>query len=222
MRSGIRALLGLVLLSAAPAAQAVPTTVTHDDTAGCDVLSVPRAVHELGEAPAFANFPTELISAVATFITTPACAATDEADPNALVVITNLTGLSWSDLWYVGDPPNATGGGGTSFTNVDGVVNGGLAFKIDTAGLNTPLVFESIAADGIFAPGEIWHFIIQDYGNAAALAADALDSIGVGSASAGGPPSSGSIIAIRHVPEPLLGLVGYALAVATLRRRNQR
>jgi hypothetical protein len=216
--------LALAVLAAAPPARAVPTTVVSDDTGPCDFLSVPQTVHELGEAPAFTPFPTELISAVSTFIDLVACPSTDGPAPNALVAITNLTGLTWSDLWYVGDPPAATGGGGTTFTNEDGIVNGGLAFKIDAVGLNTPLIFESIAADGIFVPLETWHFIIDDYANTVPLPADALDSIGVGSFSAGGPPSSGSIIALQGhgVPEPArLGLALVCAASLALRRQKQ-
>jgi hypothetical protein len=222
MHPRLPSLLGFGLWLAAPAAHALPTTVTHADTPPCDVLSVPTAVHELGEVPAFANFPDETISAAATFTHEFACPSGDGQPPNALVVITNLTGIAWRDLWYVGDPPGATGGGGTSFTNVDGIVNGGLAFKIDAVGLNRPLVFESLALDGIFAPGEIWHFIIDAYANSVPLPPDAIDSIGVGSSSAGGPPSSGSIIAVRAVAEPGgLALAAYA-AVLALWRRNQR
>lgn len=86
----------------------------------------------------------------------------------------------------------------------------GHAFKIDSVGGNTPLVFESIAVDGIFAPGETWIFVIDDYVNTGGLAASLFGSFGVGNSSAGGPSSSGSIIAVR-VPEPgtlVLLLVG--------------
>jgi hypothetical protein len=223
MRSQTVGRLALAWLAAAPAAHAIPTTVTHDETAPCDILSVPEAVHELGEAPAFSGFPTELIAAAATITNLSACPSTDGTPPNAIVLITNLTGLAWSDLWYVGDPAGSTGGGGTTLSNVDGVVNGGLAFKIDAVGINTPLVSESIAADGIFTPGEVWTFIIDDYANGVPLPPDALDSIGVGVFSGGGPPSSGSIIAVRRVAEPSGAglLVAYAAARAW-RRRNQK
>ena len=194
---------------------AVPTLVVHADVPNCDPLFVPHEVHELGIAPAFTPFPTELISAADTFTDLSACPASDDPlAPNALVVITNMTPIAWKDLWYVADIP-LDGAAGTIISNFDGFVDAagpafdpGEAFKIDAVGVNVPLVFESIAFDGIFAPGETWHFIIDDYFNFAGLPASLLDSIGVASASAGGPPSSGSIIAVP-VPEPAGVVVGF-------------
>ena len=89
-----------------------------------------------------------------------------------------------------------------------------LTFRIDTLGVNTPLVSESFTANGIWEAGEIWEFVIQDYGHPV-LPPSAIDSIGLGSLD---PPSSGSIIA---VPEPSPLLLGFAglLSLAVLRRR---
>ena len=208
------AVLGAALLLALPAAS-VPTVVAAVDTPPCDPLMVPSAVDELGEAPAFAPFPDELISATAVPINVSACLTIpDGPPPNALVSITNLTAFAFSDLWYVADPE-------TSLSNPDGLVNGVLAFKIDSVGINTPLVFESAGFDGIFAVGETWGFIIQDYTNGLGLPPDALGSIGVPSPGAATLASSGSIIA---VPEPasaaLLGLGLARLAAAGRKRRS--
>jgi len=200
---------GVALLLAGPAG-AVPTSVTSVDVPPCDALLPPPAVDELGTAPAFSPFPDELISAVAT-LGNPACLSTDlhGTAPDALVLMTNLTTVSFTDVWYVADPEE------TFLTNVDILVNGAEAFKIDYLGVNVPLVFESILADAIFVPGETWHFIIQDYSNVFGLPPSALGSIGVPSAVAVPDGSSGSIIAI--VPEPStalllgLGLVGIAV-----------
>jgi hypothetical protein len=120
---------------------------------------------------------------------------------------------------YVADP-DTTGVGGTTISNEDGLVNLGQAFRIDTVGINTPLVNESMLANGVFQPGEFWTFIIQDYQNAAGLGPANFNSIGVGAASPGGP-SSGSIIA-HIIPEPgALGLVTPAVLVAARRRRHR-
>ena len=81
------------------------------------------------------------------------------------------------------------------------MIGAGEAFRIDTVGVNTPLVSESITSDGIFEPGEIWSFIIDDYLNFGGLPAHLLDSVGVASLSGGEPPSTGSIIAFAAVPE---------------------
>ena len=58
-------------------------------------------------------------------------------------------------LWYVADPE-------TTITNFDGLIgNVGLfdaeeAFRIDSVGINRPLVFESLVYNDLFEPGETW------------------------------------------------------------------
>ena len=92
----------------------------------------------------------------------------------------------------------------TAITNVDGLINGELAFKIDNVGLNTPLINESMDPDGIFQVDETWEFILQDYFNSVGLDASELASIGIpsnGVLSNEDPPeivyySSGSIVGI--------------------------
>lgn len=209
-----RALVGLSGFAfVASAALAVPTPIIHEETPPCDPLIIPHQVDELGFAPPFPL--DERLEAIATFTEQPACPVMDDpAMPNALVSMTNLTlpPRAFSDVWYVADRE-------TSITNEDGLAGApGLplvqAFKIDTVGVNTPLVFESIAADGVWAPGETWVFIIQDYMNTLGLPPFLFDSIGVPSTAS--PPSSGSIIVI---PEPA-GLTLLALGACVLRRRR--
>jgi hypothetical protein len=145
--------------------------------------------------------------------------------PDEVVNMTNLTSTDFQEVWYVADPE-------TSLTNWDGLVNGEEAFRIDSqindpGGINHPLMYESMVYDGVFQAGETWEFIIQDYFNALGLAASLLDSCAggppctsglVGSLSAGGPPSSGSIIAL--IPEPSTALLfGLGLTALALRRR---
>jgi hypothetical protein len=208
-------------------ALALPLKVDHADLPNCDTLIVPQDVHELGIAPAFSTLPDELIEAVDTLTSQAACPSDDPTILNALVVMTNTTGIAWKDVWYVADPGDqASGAVFTTLSNVDGVVdmaggtNRGFAFKIDTAGINTPLIGESGLLDGIFSPGETWEFIIDDYFNAAGIGASVFDSLGVASASAFAPPSSGSIIAVA-VPEPAtcMLLVISLGAIATRRQR---
>jgi hypothetical protein len=131
------------------------------------------------------------------------------------VDITNLTRRSFEEVWYVADPE-------TTITNVDGLVNDELAFRIDMIGINTPLISEAGGIfPGIFEPGETWTFILQDYANTRGISPAFLGSFGVPSPLVGAGPggassSSGSIIAVP-VPEPStaalisLGLIGFAL-----------
>jgi hypothetical protein len=208
LRTRTAALIGAALWIALPAS-AVPTIVVGADTPTCDVLPFSAEgtlVDELGEVP---PFPVgEQIAASATTTTLTACAsATDSGlTANALVSITNLNAIAFSAVWYVADYD-------TTITNIDGTVLLASAFQIDAVGSNQPLVSESGAADGIFASGETWVFIIQDYFHLG-VGADDLDTIGLPSA---GTLSSGSIIALP-VPEPTtaallgLGLLGLSLA----------
>jgi hypothetical protein len=209
------ALIGAALWMALPAS-AVPTAVVSSDTPPCDVLAIPTSfLDELGNPSGGFPIGEQISSATATSTTTACSTLTTDNTlvANARVSITNLNGIAFSDVWYVADQD-------TTLTNADGLVAPGVsAFKIDTAGSNTPLVFESILADGIFAPGETWDFIIQDYANIFSLSAAELDTIGVPEA---GTLSSGSIIAVP-VPEPttaaLLGLGVFGLALARRRAR---
>jgi hypothetical protein len=217
-----------ILLLLPTVSWALPIHVNHEDVPFCDPLFVPDNVHELGIAPTFSIFPDELIEAESTTTDQVACHSDDPNSPNALVEITNLTPTSWRDVWYVADVFNLTSGSGTLISNFDGFVYDadahilfGEAFKIDAIGVNRPLVFESIAFNGIFEPGETWHFIIDDYVNFAGLAASLFNSVGVGGVSLGGPPSSGSIIAVA-IPEPatfILSLIGLT-TVGISRRRS--
>ncbi len=195
----------------------VITEVSWENTPSQDVLSLPSSlVDELGlgssTGPDFPFPSDEEITAMAEETELYACAENpdDPSIPNYLISMTNLTGRDWECVWYVADPE-------TSIRNDDGLINNCLAFKIDNVGINQPLVFESISADGIFQAGETWEFILQDYQNSLGLAPDLFGSIGVGIGSGGDAISSGSIIAI---PEPVT-VVLLLLGIATLVRRKK-
>lgn len=216
---------------------AVPVRVTHNDLSVCDPLHVPELVDELGIGMigslvgVTGPFPRdEEIWAEAEEELVTVCEATDDtSQPDAILSITNLTDppRSFNRLWYVGNP-------NTFVSNVDGVVfqagfedlGQGLAFRIDTKGLNKPLLAESKVANGIFEPGETWTFVAQDFisGGPAGSAAD-LASIGVAGGSLLGGDSSGSIIGMP-VPEPssviLLGLGLVWPVMSRCRRRDEK
>jgi len=196
---------------------ASPVTVSSQDLPGhCDVLGpLPTIMDELGTAPAFPL--DELISATAVVTTTDACASSSSpAIDNALLSITNLTTVSFTDLHYVTDP-------GTGFTNFDGVINSFEAVRLDNVGVNRPLIAEiGGSLPLVFEPGETWQVILDDWNAGGPSAAD-LGSIGVPS-SVVPDPSTGSIVAIPvPVPEPatvsLLTIIGLGLLIRHRRRQ---
>ena len=195
---------------------ALPVSVTHSNSPGCDPLLVPPDVHELGHGagqvvPGPGPFPPdeEIVTSVGISFTN-VCGSGDPI----LIGMTNTSGIDWIEVWYVSDPE-------TGVVNADGLVNGEEAFRIDNSisdpgGFHHPLLFESIAFNGIFEAGETWSFQIDGYSNTAGLPPDAFASLGlVGGFSVADLASSGSIIAVP-VPEPstaallALGLAGIA------------
>ncbi|HOX40380.1 MAG TPA: PEP-CTERM sorting domain-containing protein [Candidatus Brocadiia bacterium] len=208
------------LVLCASAAVALPLSVEYIDGPQ-DVLIVPQEVVELGVWPPFPPF--EAISPF-WFGSTDTTSCFDGSDlpgvPNQLVQIINATGTPWTELWYVADPE-------TTITNFDGWVgNLGMgdyeeAFRIDSVGINRPLIDESMIADQIFQPGEMWTFILQDWQHPTALlsASAEFDSIGIAGMSAGYPFSTGSIIGIPEPNTAVLLALG-AAAMAFYRRKK--
>jgi len=152
----------------------------------------------------------------------------ETAGTTVQIQITNMTTRHFEDLYYVGDV-DLDSTLQTTLTNYDETVGDvstgpahlGLAFKIDSIDENTPLVYESMAQDNIFEPGEIWEFVIQEYNNTLGLGPQLLGSVGaqplgaIAAASATDPFSSGSII----TPEPAT-LCMFGLGGLLLRRKK--
>jgi len=201
-------------------------TVLFMDETGQDWLPPPMGagvywVHELGNQPAFPA--SEWITSSDWETDYRPCSENPD-DPgiaNIVVSITNMTGAAWPTLYYVADPE-------TSLANDDGTVNGEPAFKIDSIGVNTPLIFESMTSDNVFEVGETWQFVIQDYVNSLGLAPSLFGGVGVGGGLAPSPgyypgsPGSGGDFASSGsiIPEPTtLGLLIFG-GVALLRRRR--
>jgi len=193
-------LIALITISILPASWAVVVPAVVRDTPRQDpLMDHPGEWHEIG-----IGFPEdERIGASFEETTYIPCLDDYQGGQNYLVTITNMSQTTWTDLHYVADPE-------TLFSNDDGeaqdlnVQGWTLAFRIDSVGVNTNLIFESMAQDNRFEPGEVWKFVVQEYSNSQGLNPDQLDSwdgISQGQIShaSSGPPSSASIIAI---PEP--------------------
>jgi len=184
---------------------ALTTPVTHFDVENCDFLFVDPIMDELGNGTfsvPLGPFPAdESIIASSGFTGVPGSACPSSfplPSSTTIAIITNTVTppRAFTDVYYVGDTE-------TSFTNVDGFVDGGSgplpAFRIDSVdsfggcGLNCPLFFEVATSDGIWEPGETWHFSIDDYFNSLSIPAGNINSTGLGS---GAFPilSSGSIL----------------------------
>jgi len=181
---------------------ALPTMIggTFNDPR-CDTLSVPSDLHELG-----VGFPIdELISVVDIGTGPPACPSAGPAF-SEIVAITNLSSNFWTDLWYVSETP-------VDINNFDGLVGLEAGFKIDSVGLNTPLIFESLTSDGVFEPGETWHFVIDNYLdlNTFFVPVSAFDSPGLESPG----PSNGNIIAVLGAGPPVAIVGGTSIPIDT-------
>lgn len=174
-------------------ALAAPFAVVGLDDPLCDVLDVPAAVEEIGVGEAAGGpFPlSESLESLYLGAGLPVCAASNDPFlPDPVVAILNTTGRPFPEVWYVADST-------TSLSNGDGLAGEGLgpatlpAFKIDTVGDNQPLIFESLTEDGVWEPGEVWYFVIQDFVNSAGAGPADFGSLGMSST---GSSSSASIL----------------------------
>jgi len=178
----------------------------------CDPLVIPSVVDELGIAPAFPG--DELITArlAGEFPENVCDNGNDQAPeifPNLILEIVNTTDppRSFSDVWYQADVP-------FSFANFDGLMTVNLftdysVVKIDTVGINRPLIFESGNIAGVFEPGETWRFVLVDWTPVVQGSIANLCSVGISLSSENDPCSStGSIIALEVPPECPPGQVG--------------
>jgi hypothetical protein len=202
-------------------AGAMPIVAPYAELPPCDAHSI-TLTDELGNpapplVPPFGApgpFPADEAIASDLFLTPNADCVADPglaAGPDFTVIMENMTPTSWTDLFFVADA-------GNFFNNHDGMILGGLAMRIDTIGVNTPLLGESMTVDGIFEPGEVWFFKVIDWAGPAPPSL--FGSIGVGAGSAGTPASTASIVA-NPIPVPAaFWLLGSALGVLGWFRRK--
>ncbi len=210
----------LAMAAAVTTAKARPVSVDSIPVT-CDAFGPGGSYHELGLPSTLSggSFPADqaIIYGASQLGEDDPCGTTSgQPGIDTLVSMTNLTSITWHDVWFVADPNPATGT--PTHTNVDALIGEGPTpgegFRIDTTGINVPLIFEDIASNELFEPGETWEFVIQDWYMPGIVE---FTSIGIGGESgiagaAGLPLSNASIIARPFdqpppIPEPAtLGL----------------
>lgn len=216
----ISIVIGMLMLAGPATADEVNLYAVEgpQDPIGVNIFNDPRYIeHEIGD-----NFvPNQLISSYIVDGRSELTACFDGSDNpqilNVVVGITNLTNKT-VPVWYVTDPQ-------TTITNFDGYIGNAVAtdaqeaFRIDSVGINQPLIFESLGANNLFEPGETWHFIIQDFVALPGFVGPAapFDSFGVASHSTPFPPSTASLVTPEPATMGLLALGG----LAVLRRRKR-
>ncbi len=206
-----RGWIALLALGIAGPAGAFPVSAPYVDGATCDSIHPePTLTHELGTGAAFPMDESIVVTSIVPFSGPLGCGGGDLVNDHPITIL-NTSGRPWQDLYFVADQ-------GIIFANRDGAIvdpaGTTLAFKIDSEGVNASLV-ESIAADGIFEPGESWTFAVIEF----VLAEPGTPSAGIPSFGSlgfdsAGTDSNASIVANpAPAPVPLLGLglVGIAL-----------
>lgn len=203
------------------AASAVPVKARYiDDPVSCDNNGDQTLTHELGD---IASFPVDEGLAItviqSSFPSQFQCVNDDGIANDWLVVITNLSNIAYTNLYYVAD-------GGVGVGNYDGLAEDlaqpGFtnAFRIDgtvTPGVNNPLIAETGTIDEILQPGETWEFTITNF---SLSVAPSFNSAGRFAASSTLVATSNSSILATPVPEPAsLAMMALGAVVAGFRRR---
>ena len=214
-------------LFATQTALAVPITgVYSDDPTNCDNHGSITLTHELG--PMTLGFPLDegLFIDVQHTVTPDhfSCVGDDGIFNEYEVRMQNLSPFEWENVFFVADLGASPGNFDGHVDDITFVGVGAESFRIDAAGLNRPLVAESITADGILEVGELWSFVIDNWSLGAI--APAFGSIGKFADSSGiglDTQSNASILATQVVPEPAtigLLIIGSLVASTLVRRQG--
>jgi hypothetical protein len=218
------------VLAAGSTAIAVPVNGFYVDDARLDNPPNQALSHELGEhhPPTF-YFPINEGLEI-TVNPSPIYIVPDDGIQNDWIVrILNISGQAWTDLFFVADL-------GLSIGNADGSVYDTVplpgtivdAFRIDgtvTPGVNNNLLSESMVADEILSPMEVWQFAVTNYADPAGTSPPPLfrapgmfaNTEPFGTAPNG---STASILA-NPIPEPGAVAVAALGAGLTLLRRRR-
>jgi hypothetical protein len=222
-------ILAVALVGSARTASAVPVLGRYHEDPRCDVIANQQLTHELGVAAVFPineAFLVNLINSPGTAVCVP-----DDGLPNDWhVLITNVSGQSWTNLFFVADLGVKVGNADGSMEDLPGAP--GIltdAFRIDgtvtITGMNDNLVAESGPINEVFEPGETWTFNLTNFVDAFGGASPPT-FITPGKFAGSSPPAVGSqgnasILAVP-VPEPATTSVIVLSAAALLMRRPCR
>jgi hypothetical protein len=214
------------LTGTAGIASAFPITGQYFEDPRCDTIPTQMLTDELGDA---AVFP---VNEGITFNVTPTsvvvCVPDDGIANDWLVHITNISGATFSDLFFVAD-------GGSSLGNADGKVEDmtgapGVmtdAFRVDAQGVNANLLWGSMNVDGILQPGEEWEFAVMNFNTGPQSTPPVIISPNKFAGSSQIDPTGGlnsgnaSLLAIP-IPEPSTLGVFTLFALSMLVRRRKR
>jgi hypothetical protein len=216
------------ILVSSQLARAVPVNALFTDDPRCDVVPNQSPTHELGD---LATFPlNEAIRMTPQHVNFTVCVPDDGLANDYVVDMVNLSGQTWKNLFFVCDHNVTVGnadGSVQDLTGAPGILTD--AFKIDgtvTPGVNINLLSESITADEIFQPGEIWRFAVSNY-----MAVDSTGAFqqplaitpGIFAGSTNFPQTAGNCsILASPVPEPTtISLVAIGASALLLRRRRR-
>lgn len=232
-RSNLSKMLASATLSVAAtifgasSARAMPVTGLFIEDPRCDIVPTQLLPDELGNPTAPGFFPINegiIWSAVPT--NKYVCVADDLIVNDWDVRITNVSGQAWTNLFFAGNLGMTVGnadGNMVDVINAPGVTTD--AFRIDgtvTGGINNNLASESINANEIFEPGEIWQFYVTNFADPNGTSpAPFFNTPGIfaGSAPVNATfPDTASILA-TPVPEPSkFGILGLAIGALFMRR----
>lgn len=213
------------IVTATQVAQGVPVIGQYLEDPRCDTIPSQILTHELGNA---AIFP---INEAITYQVAPAtftvCVPDDLLANDWIVTMTNVSGLDWQDVFFVGDLGMRIGNSDGNM--IDTVLAPGVvtdAFRIDHLGINQNLLSESILADNVFQNGETWQFNVSNFQGPNFIAPPPImDTPGVFAGSDSIfplPPTNTASILASPVPEPSTVFALALPAAALLMRRRPR
>jgi hypothetical protein len=227
-RKAIRnALLNLIagccLVASASRVRATPVSGRFVNDARGDAIADQLLGREIGDV---AMFPAIDAIAYHTHHYNQTIGIADDGVQNDWSVhITNVSGQSWINLYFVADL-------GVTIGNSDGKMEDQIgasgvftdAFRIDASGTNANLLSESKTQDGILEPGEDWLFAVSNFGTGINQIPPTLITPGIfaGSSTPGLTSGNASILA-TPAPEPTaLGVVALITSALLRRPRHRR